>query len=101
MSNELSNLGTYRVNSCFSSHPRVLLWKGSENGAEKGNFWALSRDTVGHTGVTNRGRSRVHATILENFQKQHTGVDTVWSGRVPNRVTYLARTETRHGLSHG
>ena len=77
MSIELSNLGTYRVNSCFSGHPRVLLWKGSENGAEKGNFWALSRDTVGHTDATNRVRSHVHTTILEKFQKQHTGVDTV------------------------
>ena len=75
MSNELSNLGTYRVNLCFSGHPRVLLWKGSENGAEKGNLWALSRDTVGHTGVTNRVISRVHATILES-SRSNTRAET-------------------------
>ena len=68
MSNELINLGTYHVTLFFSGHPRVLFWKGSENEAEKGNLWAFSRDTVGHTVVTNCVISRVHAAISEKFQ---------------------------------
>ena len=72
---ECNFISTYLVIVHFSDHPWVLLWKGSENEAEKGVSGPFLQDTVCYTGCQNRVRNRVTATIREKFQK-HTRLVT-------------------------